>query len=1830
MLHLSSYKGMVGRAALIVALMVGAMVVFLMGGGLGEDARVYAADPVFDDTSDPITRSIDENTPPGVNIGDPISATDGDEDGEGNDDIEFGDTLTYSLGGTDAASFDIDASTGQLITKAPLNFETPLGGANSDSNAYLVTVTAKDSTGTNVTRNVTINVADVVEAPGALAAPTVVSMDSDTDPIDYGLKVIWHAPDDGGDGVTDYDAEYKKNTAVNFTDDNLTITGTTATITGLDVDTSYQVRVRAKKGESAGDLGPWSLSSAGSTNKEDNELPTFSEDTVTRTVLENAEPGLPVGFMVSARDDDNLLPLAYRLYGPDANSFDLQASTGQIRTKRGVVYDFEAKPTLNVTVTVSDGQGGSDARAVTISVTDVPEAPSKPARPTVRATQGSSRSLDVTWSEPENMGPAITGYQIRYREGNSGSFRLMPHTGTGTTATIAPTDTDLSDGDDRLTPGASYEVYVRASNGEIDSDWSSAGTGRTSIGNSEPTFDDRDSVDRDGDGNLPDASTERTVDENTRPGQSVGRVVRAVDGNGDTRTYRLVPETTGDAASVAAVAKFDINTSTGQILTKAPLNHEASDCGYVDTDNPTQCMYTVKVEVWDGLDEDRNEEDTSSLNDDDLTNDDDIIDDTITVDIMVRDLAEKPAAPTVTVTSPDTADNTTLTVTWDAPRNTGPTITGYELECTGHEVPDDQCPTDIPTTAVTDGVGTHTITGLTAYKSYRVRVRANNNEDDGAWSIWVTQFTNKEDNALPSFTSPPEDVYVAENAPSAQQPVTTDELGTTVAVLQWTDSDTDSVTLRLEGSGAGRFNINNNGQIRTKSKLNYEDAECNPDGNGCSYNVRVKLSDTNGGSDLHSLTINVTDTPEPPAAPATPRLTATSGSGWSLEVTWNAPLNDGPAITGYQIRYRKTGVNGAVWQQWPHTGTDRKTKIMTSLSDPTDDSSTLVHLEPRTEYEVQVRALNGEGDSTFATATNWSSSGRGKTGASNSRPVFDSTLPVVVMLEVEENTRSGQNVGSAVEATDPDKNRLTYALEGPGKDSFTITSAGQIKTRSSLNYEERDEYSVTVKVNDGERKNNSVAAKSVTITVMDRPEEPSAPGAPGVAGIPGSTDSVRVTWGEPANMGPTITHYSVQYSVGGSSDAFQRVAVPMGSADRSAIITGLTAGTRYEVQVRAESPEGHSDWSRSGRGSPNPDVSNRNPAFSNRSHTFSVAENTPPGTDIGGLVAALDPDGDTLTYALEGVDADAFDIIITNSAGQIQTKAALNHEKKSSYSVAVRARDGRGGTDAVNVTIRVTDIGTEAPDTPFAPTVATLSSTSLQLNWEAPENSGPPITDYDYRYREPAGTWTEVTNTTIMGTTATITSLKASTSYDVEVRAKNAEGTSDWSNPGIGSTNAPDANNPPVFTEGSSATRSVSAAAPAGTSVGDAVTATDADSGDTLNYSLEGRDALFFDIDAASGQLRTKSGTPLLAGEMYTVTVVADDGTDTTPIAVLIEATTEPPNNLPVFAVGTSTSLSVVINAPAGTSIGQPFSATDADTGDTVTYSLEGADTASFDINGSTGQMRTKAGVTLEAKTYNVTVKAADQKGGSANIAVTIEIEDRDGSVSLSPSSPQFGDRVIATLSDPDGGVTGVTWQWSISSNGTSGWTIVLGATSSTFTIAEVHVGNYLRATASYTDAVASGKSVEAVTTAAVSEDDDGRVTLSTRTPEVGSEITASLSEPDTPVRNVSWQWAKSSNGRTGWTNIDGATLASYTPGRGDAGQFLRATASYDDGVGTGKSAQAVTSSGVAQMALLRTYDSNRNGSIERSEAVDAVSDYFSDEISKDDVLDVLALYFSS
>ena len=83
--------------------------------------------PTFPDTTD-TTLEVIKYTLVGTNIGAPISATD-----------EDGDTLTYTLGGTDAASFDFETATGQLKTLEGVTFD------RTTQSSYTVTVTASDS-----------------------------------------------------------------------------------------------------------------------------------------------------------------------------------------------------------------------------------------------------------------------------------------------------------------------------------------------------------------------------------------------------------------------------------------------------------------------------------------------------------------------------------------------------------------------------------------------------------------------------------------------------------------------------------------------------------------------------------------------------------------------------------------------------------------------------------------------------------------------------------------------------------------------------------------------------------------------------------------------------------------------------------------------------------------------------------------------------------------------------------------------------------------------------------------------------------------------------------------------------------------------------------------------------------------------------------------------------------------------------------------------------------------------------------------------------------------------------------------------------------------------------------------------------------------------------------------------------------------------------------------------------------------------------------------------------------------------------------------------------
>ena len=184
--------------------------------------------------------------------------------------------------------------------------------------------------------------------------------------------------------------------------------------------------------------------------------------------------------------------------------------------------------------------------------------------------------------------------------------------------------------------------------------------------------------------------------------------------------------------------------------------------------------------------------------------------------------------------------------------------------------------------------------------------------------------------------------------------------------------------------------------------------------------------------------------------------------------------------------------------------------------------------------------------------------------------------------------------------------------------------------------------------------------------------------------------------------------------------------------------------------------------------------------------TLSVSENAPGGLAVGAPLAATDADGDALTWRLSGGGSAHF--AIDGGTGQVRTAAgqSLDHEAEPSHAFTATVSDGRGGSDSVAVNVAVADMD-EPPPTLAAPDARALGETSLRVAWAAPGSAGrPPVTGYEVRYRASgAPSWTHQ-GSTGTATAKDIAGLVEGTSYEVQVRASNDEGTGGWSESGTG------------------------------------------------------------------------------------------------------------------------------------------------------------------------------------------------------------------------------------------------------------------------------------------------------------------------------------------------------------------------------------------------------------------------------------------------------------
>ena len=215
---------------------------------------------------------------------------------------------------------------------------------------------------------------------------------------------------------------------------------------------------------------------------------------------------------------------------------------------------------------------------------------------------------------------------------------------------------------------------------------------------------------------------------------------------------------------------------------------------------------------------------------------------------------------------------------------------------------------------------------------------------------------------------------------------------------------------------------------------------------------------------------------------------------------------------------------------------------------------------------------------------------------------------------------------------------------------------------------------------------------------------------------------------------------------------------------------------------------------------------------------------------------------------------------------------------------------------------------------------------------------------------------------------------------------------------------------------------------------------------------------------------------------------------------------------------------------------------------------------------------------------------------GWASDAFSYKIEAR-GSFINNPAAgeatvtgtPQVKGTLAAAVSDvsDDDGLTraAYSYQWMRVDGATE---TNIGTGSPTYTLVAEDLGKRIKVRVAFVDDRGNYETLTTEATEAIKAADwPGTVSLFPARPRVGTVVSAALSDPDGlegggsgPAASsgaVSWSWARSSDG-TAWTGVEAYDDGdSYVPTEEDEGMLLKAEASYTDGQGPGKSAEAVS-----------------------------------------------------
>ncbi|WP_343525506.1 cadherin domain-containing protein [Sphingomonas sp.] len=752
-------------------------------------------------------------------------------------DPDAGAVVTYSLGGTDAALFAIDAQSGAITFRATPDFEAPQDAGGN--NVYNLTVSASD--GTNVTtQNLAVTVTNVNEAPSltlngvgtvmenevAATVATFVAGDPDAgDTLTYALG----GADAGLFVVDGSSVRLKDGVSLNYEQ------AATRSLT-LTVTDSHGLSQTKTLTFNIGDV---------------NEAPVFD----TPTAVSVAENGTAVQ-VAHASDPDAGAVVTYSLGGTDAALFAIDAQSGAITFR--ATPDFEAPQdaggdnVYNLTVSASDGTNVT-TQNLAVTVTNVNEAPQITSATAAIVVEGSTAVATLAGTDPE-------GQALRYGLSGTDSARFAIDPTTGVLRFIAapsfdnPTD---AGGDNR------YDVVVSASDG-------------TNVTSQAMTID----VVRDQRPPTITSPATFTIAENET---SVATATATDPNAGDTISWSI--------AGGADAARFVIDSGTGALIFVAAPDYDAP----ADANGDNGYQLVLRATDQTGLFSDK------------------------AVTVTVTDVNEAPAFVTGTALSVPENSTAVGTILAVDPEHSA---VRYSIVSGG----------DAALFTIDSRTGALSLVSPKDYEAvgaahYQVTIAAS----DGTLSATQTFDVAITDvNEAPVLASTAT-VTIAEN-----------QTAVTTIVAQDPDAGAQIVYAIAGGADANAFSIDSRtGALSFRSAPDYESGQH-------SYQVQVLASDGSLAT-TQTLTVNVTDVDEPPVITSPNSVSVAENSRTVMTVEARDP-------EGHALQYSITGGADAAlfsissagilsYKTAPDYETgSRLNEVQVSVSDGTSSTSQMIHV----------------------------------------------------------------------------------------------------------------------------------------------------------------------------------------------------------------------------------------------------------------------------------------------------------------------------------------------------------------------------------------------------------------------------------------------------------------------------------------------------------------------------------------------------------------------------------------------------------------------------------------------------------------------------------------------------------------------------------------------------------------------------------------------------------------------------------------------------------------------------------------------------------------------